>query len=125
MPAKPAPGGKTILVVDDDDLLRQVLTGEMRRLGYVTLQAGSGHEAFALVKEKNVDLVLSDVRMPNGTGIELLDLIRARGERPKVLLISGYTDISEAEAVGRGALGLLEKPFDRQRLMDLIESALS
>lgn len=118
--------GLNVLIVDDDEDLRSVLIFDFQRRGCVTFEAANGSEAFAIVQKQVIDLVLSDIRMPNGTGVDLLKEIRARNPNtPIVLLASGYSDFSEPEILKMGASALLDKPIDRQKMIDLIEKELA
>lgn len=87
--------------------------------------AMDGDEAFKLITQKRYDFVVSDVRMPKCTGIELLDKIRDYPEyTPKVIMMSAFSDLTNASAKDKGALGLLMKPQVFTELMTLIDAAL-
>lgn len=118
--------GKTILIVDDEPDLRQCLVFEFKRAGCTVLQAESGRQAFELFSNHNtIDAILSDVRMPDGDGIELLEKLRALHPAiPVVLLITGFADINEAQAKSKGANGLLEKPIDRKLMVHTMEQLI-
>jgi DNA-binding NtrC family response regulator len=118
--------GKTILVVDDEEMLREAIVFDLRRRGCETLEAGDGKEAFEIVSKHKVDAVISDVRMPKGGGVELLERIRAAYPYwPVVLLVTGFADITEPEAIRKGAIGLLDKPIDRKKMLQALSDALS
>lgn len=86
------------------------------------LEADNGITALALVKSRRVNLVLSDIRMPGGDGITLLEQLRATvPDFPAVIFMTGFADISETECIARGAKRVIAKPFNRQLMM---ESAL-
>lgn len=115
----------TILIVDDEPDLREAIAFDFRRNNFQVLIAGSGNEAFRLVEENEVDIVLSDVCMPNGGGIELLEKVKARNPyQPVVMLITGFADITLEEAFERGADAVFPKPFDRKLLMQAVLGAL-
>ena len=117
--------GKTILVVDDDSDLRQAFADIFTMKGSNVLVAAGGNEAIKIVKANKIDLVLSDVRMPEGSGVELLDEIKKHhASIPVVLLITGFADLTADEAKKKGAFALLEKPINQERLLELINSAL-
>jgi CheY-like chemotaxis protein len=104
---------KRILIVEDDELLRECLVEEFEYLGAKIDQAGSGSAAFSLISERTFDVVLTDVRMPGGDGIELLDKVRNLDFRkPIVAFVSGISDLTDAEAYSRGAAAIFPKPFD-------------
>lgn len=115
----------TILIVDDEPDLREAIAFDFKRKGYNVLTAGSGREALAMLETKPVHLVLSDVRMPNGDGIELLDKIKEKNTLlPVVMLITGFSDISLEEAYDKGADAVFAKPFDRKALHEAVARAL-
>jgi len=113
------------LIVDDEDDLRDAIAFDFKRKGYRVLTAASGREAFGMVEQNNVDVILSDVRMPKGDGIELLDKVKARNVfLPVVMFITGYADISLEEAYAKGADAVFSKPFDRNALFEAVVRAL-
>lgn len=116
--------GKNILIVDDDLELRRAITFDFKRRGCHTYESASGNEAIEVVKNNLIHIVVSDVRMPNGTGIELLRLIRERHPTiPIVLLATGFADLSEPEALRLGAYALIEKPIDRKKMIEILEKS--
>lgn len=115
---------KSILIVDDEMELRRAIAFDFKRRGCIVYEAANGNEAFEIVMKNPIHIVVSDVRMPNGTGLELLKRIRQQHPTiPIVLLATGFADLSEHEALKLGALGLIEKPIDRKRMMQLLESS--
>jgi CheY-like chemotaxis protein len=109
-----------VLVVDDDDALRQVIANLLEPKFHVHTASG-GIEAFELVKKHQIDIVLSDMCMAEGSGGELLSWIRARDpEKPVVVLVTGYAQITKEEALEKGARALVSKPFSRKSLLNLI-----
>lgn len=115
----------TILIVDDEPDLREAIAFDFRRNNFNVLIAGSGKEAFRIVEENEVDIVLSDVCMPGGGGIELLEKIKARNPyQPVVMLITGFADITLEEAFERGADAVFPKPFDRKLLLQAVLNAI-
>jgi CheY-like chemotaxis protein len=116
---------KTVLVVDDEEDLREILSLELSDAGYNVLCAVNGTEAFNLVKSQAIDLVLSDVRMPNGDGIELLKNVKKyNSQRPAILLMSGFSDVTPEEACNFGAEALFNKPINFHRLLRKIAEYL-
>ncbi len=109
---------KTILVVDDEPELREIICDECRYLGHVVLEASNGLQALEVLKNNNVDVVLSDVRMPGGDGVALLKGLKTiSNHKPKVFMMSGFSDYSETQLKELGAEGLLSKPFDIQKII--------
>ena len=119
------PADHTILIVDDEDGLRESIAFDFRRKKFNVATAACGKDALKIVETQKVDVVLSDVRMPNGTGLELLDWIKQRDVfLPVLMFITAYADISVAEAFDRGADAVFAKPFDRKVLHEAVLRAI-
>ena len=117
---------KSILLIDDEDSLRRVVEYNLREEGYDVVSAGSGTEGLQVFQNRPVDLVLSDVRMPEMDGIDLLARIKAmRPDLPVILLTAHGTITSAIEAMKLGAFDYLTKPFDRDRLKATVQKALA
>lgn len=117
--------GKKILVVDDEPDLREIVKFELELAGAQVLEAPGGHAAFEIVKEHPLDLVLSDARMPEGGGLELLENIKKRdAQKPAVVLMTGFADLSEEEAYYKGIAELIYKPFNPESLVEKVARAL-
>lgn len=111
-----------ILVVDDDDDVREVMKMDLEDHGFTVFEASSGNEALEFCKANSVDLIVSDIRMPDGNGVELLRTLRARGSNDPVLLfVSGQADITTEDAFDIGAGGLLTKPWSVPELIRRVE----
>jgi CheY-like chemotaxis protein len=128
-PAAPAVSlsTRTILVVDDEDAVRRLVAAVLRRHGFSIIEAANGREALAALAERyDVDLVISDVLMPELGGRELAkQLQRDRPEMP-VLFISGYTNqelANEGGSLDTDAT-FLAKPFSSQQLMSAVSTLL-
>jgi CheY-like chemotaxis protein len=105
--------GKTFLIVDDEELLREYFVEEFTDLGAKTLSAANSKDALELVRTEKVDVILSDIRMPGGDGVSLLKHVKEQNaEKPLVFLITGFSDIEPEEAVSLGAETVFKKPFD-------------
>jgi CheY-like chemotaxis protein len=113
---------KTILVVDDENDLRDIVASEFDFMGAKVFQAENITVAQKLFQENKIDLIVSDIRMPGGTGIDLLDNLKRKDfENPPVILITGFADITVEDAFDKGAEALMNKPF---KLDDLIQQAV-
>lgn len=111
----------TVVVVDDDCALRRVLCRVLSSADLVVLEASTGVEAVEHVARSTVDVVLSDVRMPDMNGLQLLEHLRESDECVAVLLISGAPDLETAlQAVELGAVGYLRKPIEAQALVQAV-----
>jgi len=120
------PGGKpkdgpTVLVVDDDPGVREVVRLSLELEGYMVKEAGGAEEGLAAVEDEAPDLILLDVMMPHVDGWEMLRQIQERhgaGSIP-IVMFSGKVDAqTAAQATARGAQGFVGKPFDPQQLVD-------
>lgn len=118
------PEDVTILIVDDEEALRNALVFDFKRKGYQVLDACNGKAAFDIVKERKIDLILTDVRMPQGDGIELLDNTKAYNPELPVVIITGFADISLEDAYNKGVDAVFSKPFDRKELMAAVARAV-
>jgi DNA-binding NtrC family response regulator len=112
---------KTVLIVDDDAEIRELISRFLNRRQIQTMEAVNGIEAFKIVRSQKVDTVITDVRMPGGDGVTLLKKIMAEIETPPtVIVISGYSDLTEESAVKFGAKAYFNKPFDVQKLINAV-----
>ena len=113
--------GKTLLVVDDETDLRDIVASELEFMGAKVFQAENILTAQKILNQNLIDLIVSDIRMPGGTGVDLLDIIKARDENvPPVILITGFADITLEDAFHKGAEALLNKPFKLDDLIKLV-----
>lgn len=116
-------GKISILIVEDDGEMREILGDVFEDRGARVLRASNGVEAFALVEKERIDLVMSDIQMPVMDGIELLRKIRKKDPKiPIVLLATGQSQLSEQGARSLGAAGLILKPFNLRSLADQVET---
>ncbi|MGE0452378.1 MAG: sigma-54-dependent transcriptional regulator [Vicinamibacteria bacterium] len=116
---------RVILVVDDEEAQRKVLSGFLRKRGYAVLQAGSADEALRLAGERTLDLALSDLRMPGKDGVALLDALRAQNPELPVVLMTAFASVKSAvDAMKRGAVDYLTKPVDLDELELLVTRTL-
>ncbi len=117
--------GKKVLIVDDEPDLRELIGDAVKAAGAEIVEAENVTEALVLLAVHSIDAVISDVRMPGRTGIDLLNIIQSdHRERPVVFLVSGYSDISHEEAYARGADGIFSKPCKFQEIVDSLTHAL-
>ena len=118
----------TILLVDDEEALREVGTEILQAYGYNVLTAVSGEEALEIYKAQklSVSLVILDLLMPGMGGQQCLQKILALNPTQKVIIASGYAATGQAqEVLDQGAMGFLSKPYDLERMIQLISSVLS
>jgi DNA-binding NtrC family response regulator len=115
----------TVLIVDDEENIRRVLSMALQKEGYHTITASGGHQALKLLDEARCDVMLSDMVMPDMNGLELLR--RAREKQPELLVVmmTAYGTIPAAvEAMRLGAVDFLTKPLEMDVLRKVIRNAL-
>jgi two-component system nitrogen regulation response regulator GlnG len=118
-------GGSTVLLADDDAGIRTVLTHALRGEGYTVEATGSAQTLMHWVGEGRGDVVLTDVLMPDGNGLDLVQAIRRHRPALKVIVMSARNTVMTALRAGEaGAFEYLPKPFDLDRLVAVIGSAL-
>ena len=114
-----------ILIVDDDEDTRGILVRMVGGLGINVLEAGHGREALAILKKQKVDVVLSDLVMPQMSGIMLLHSMVEQGHHMPFILITGFSDKDSAiQALRLGAFDYLEKPVHETDLLSVLGEAL-
>ena len=110
-----------ILVVEDDQSLREAIYETLRLSGFDSVTVSNGEDALALLERQKVSLVLSDVQMPEMDGNELLKRVRAvRSDLPFVLMTAFGSIEKAVEAIQEGATDYLVKPFDSEVFLELI-----
>jgi DNA-binding NtrC family response regulator len=108
---------KTILVVDDDTMIRSLLNEFLTGLGFNVIEAADGKEGLDIFKRESIDLVISDIRMPGMSGMDLLKWIKSISPKTSVLMITGYRPSrAQEDAMSTKADGYLIKPFELERL---------
>lgn len=114
----------SILVIDDEMMLTEALALDFERRGCEVFQATDIEEAFRIVSAHSIDVVLSDVRLPTGSGIDLLERIKkVNQKRPQVVFLTGFSDLTRDDAIQKGAYELLEKPIDREKMFSTVAEA--
>jgi len=114
------PKDATILLVEDEPVLREIIAAWFERFAGRVLTAANGPEALDILAANSPDLVVSDVRMPVMDGVTLLKKLRARGDQPPVILISGFSDTDAREAYDMGAEAFLQKPMERHDVVETV-----
>ena len=116
----------SVLLVDDDESLLRLMTIRLKGEGYAVQSAESGKDALRLLNTQNVDVVLSDLRMPGLDGLSLFEEIMSIGKDIPVILMTAHGTIQDAvEATQRGVFGFLTKPIDHDELRALLKKAVS
>jgi len=118
-------GESCILVVDDDDGVRENLAELFELVGYSILTAGSASEALNKLADHDVDLLLTDYRMPGPNGVELIESARRVKPGLRAILMTAFGDsFTEIESVRRGAIGYVNKPFEADEITNLVSRIL-
>ena len=116
--------GPTVLVVDDDERVREYVRANLELEGYSVLEAAGAEEGMALLEgDHRPQLILLDVMMPGTDGWEMLQRVQERHGSIPVVMFSGQVE-GESEAASRGASGFVGKPFDPQTLVDRAKQIL-
>jgi two-component system response regulator AtoC len=114
-----------ILIVDDDEVMRQTLSDVFTKMDYEIVTTGSGKEAVALIQRRLVDLVLLDIRLPDMDGITVLQKIKESDTDLMVIMMTAYSDVQTAVlAMKAGAYDYINKPFELDELKLLIQKAI-
>jgi DNA-binding NtrC family response regulator len=114
-----------LIVIDDEEDLREMLEFLLSRDGFEVVTVDSGMAAVALARDQKFDLAITDLKMPGMNGIETLTALKALDPSLQVIIATGYaTDQAAAECMRRGAYGYLRKPFELADLRAVVERAL-
>ena len=123
-----SPARKTILTVDDAPTMRKVVALALAGAGHEVLEAGDGVAALAVLKSRRVDLIITDVNMPNMDGIEFTRqarLLPAFARTPILLLTTESDPNMKARGRAAGATGWIVKPFQQAQLLAVVAKVLS
>jgi len=113
-----------LVVVDDELIVRKRLKPALEKSGYNVEVFDDGAGVLERIKEKTFDIVVTDVRMDDVDGIQVLEQVLARSDRTKVIIITGYATVEVArEALAKGAFDFIAKPFKPNDLRVIIERA--
>lgn len=118
------PKGASVLIVDDDSELTNVLAAYLRRAGHTCVKVHTGAQALAEWQKRSFDLVISDINMPNGDGIDLAESLR-RSEAVPIIFITGFKDDFARRLSSTENVTVLEKPFDMRLLLNIIDGVLT
>jgi len=114
-----------VLIVDDEEQMRDLLTKVLDKNGYQVSAAGDGEQALAILEKEPVDLVVTDVRMPGVSGLEALKAIKELNPEIVVIIMTAFGSIDQAvQAVKEGAYDYINKPFKIDEMLLTIEKAL-
>ena len=115
---------KTVLVVEDDNLIRRVVYEALtKRGGWTVLEAEDGVDGVARFMLHRPDVLLTDISMPNRDGFEMIDVLRRGGylDDVRVVIMSGVLNLEDVKSRGAGTAALLSKPFSLSELYAAVE----
>src|SRR5581483_3267486 len=113
----------TILVVEDEEKLRRVMELQLKTAGYEVEQAGTAEQALQLAG--HADLIITDLRLPGMSGLDLLNKLREQDSHTPIVVMTAFGSIETAvEAMKGGAVDFLPKPFSLDHLMAVVDKAL-
>ena len=114
-----------ILIIDDDPVLTMLLAGILKKSGYDVITAADGTSGLETTKNKKPDLVITDYQMPDFTGLEVLDKLKASHPDMPVIVLTAHGDVSlTIKAIQNGAFDFIEKPIDPKEILAAIRNGL-
>ena len=118
-------GNARILIIDDDENIRKVLTAILEEEGYIVDSVGTAKKAIAETERQFYNLALIDIRLPDREGVELLTRMKDTSPRMRKIIITGYPTLANAvRAVNKGADAYIIKPFDMEKVLKTIDEEL-
>jgi two-component system chemotaxis response regulator CheY len=118
---------KIIMTVDDSTSIRQMVSFTLTQAGYQVVEAVDGRDAVAKLATATVDMIITDLNMPNMNGVELIRAVRSQGKFkfiPILMLTTESNDSKKMEGKAAGATGWIVKPFNATQLIDVIKKLL-
>lgn len=120
-----APGSRRVLIVDDNEELAENIAEILAMDGHSVRVARSGEQALLMVRSRDLDLVITDYRLPGITGAELLEALRDRGETMSAIVISAYNDDQTMNHASRVGASFISKPIDVALLSRVVRNGVS
>jgi DNA-binding NtrC family response regulator len=115
----------SLLIVDDDEVMRETLSDVLRKKGYEVFVASSGNDALSAIRKNIIDLIVLDMRLPDLDGLEVLKRVKEFDTEILVIMMTAYSDVQTAvSAMKSGAYHYINKPFELEELKLLIEKGL-
>jgi two-component system NtrC family response regulator len=115
----------TVLVIDDEEKLRQLLARILQLEGYTLLQANNLRQGLLQLQQQEVDVVICDVKLPDANGIEAVSQIREKAPQTEIILLTAYGNISDGvQAIKNGAFDYITKGDDNDKIIPLVARAL-
>ena len=117
--------GIQILIVEDDEMLRDILCDIFTSQDAEVIQAENGQDALTILKQKKIDAVITDMCMHGGDGVTLAGNIKDLPNPPGVFICTGFNDLSQEMAKDLNVIKVFEKPFDKNDLIDGVYQYIS
>jgi DNA-binding NtrC family response regulator len=114
-----------ILLVEDDVYGRRAFSNLLRINGFEVLEAGDARNALSLLSEWTIDLVITDLSLPDASGFDLIDMMQAKFPKIPLIVISGYLSQTTAEAILDRSAHFIQKPVDTGALIETVQRLLS
>ncbi|WP_221393645.1 sigma-54 dependent transcriptional regulator [Dyadobacter sp. NIV53] len=116
---------KTVLIIDDEDKLRSLLSRIIKAESYEVLEAADNRSAMKLIENQEIDAVLCDVKLPDGNGVEMIPLLRAKNPLAEIILLTAYGNIADGvQAIKNGAMDYIVKGNDNDKIIPLLNRAV-
>ena len=112
-----------VLIVEDEPTDRVILANLLERMGHEVYFASDGEEALKIYLQRGIDVVVTDLKMPDGNGLELIDALRSLLPEPAIIVVSGLGPELLATARSKGAFAAFSKPIDPQELLYAVAKA--
>lgn len=116
----------SILIVDDDQVMRDMLAAQLQQAGFSAAAAGSTDEALSMLANQKFSAIVTDLQMPGRDGIEFLEVVKRKGWDVPVILMTGFASTGTVRrARESGACAFLTKPFTASALLETVREAVS
>ncbi len=115
---------KVVLCVDDEADILELFKEEFEELGFKVLEASNGEEALSIFQKKQVDCIVSDIRMPGGDGVFLVKNIKALGSEIPIFLVTGFSEYSSEALDGLGVSAVIFKPFNLEEVVHMVKDEI-
>jgi CheY-like chemotaxis protein len=116
---------KTILLIEDEPTISDIITFELSRHSFFVIVARTELEGLKAITESSPDLIIADLNLSGGSGLNILSKSNTQKGKLPVILITGHPNFSEIDAFGAGAADLIRKPFSRSQLADSVKNLVS
>ena len=116
---------KTVLIIDDEEKLRNLLSRIARSEGFEVVEAADSRSAMKLIENQEIDAVLCDVKLPDGNGVEMIPLLKAKNPLAEIILLTAYGNIADGvQAMKSGAMDYIVKGDDNDKIIPLLNRAV-